>query len=142
MHGHPAWHRRRFLHSACSLTTGAVLACAAPEAPASIDIGNEVQLLLDDRVVAESKGLKRVLHRPHKQGLIREVDGGDWHRGDVYHGNIVCRDSRGRFHMTYRYMWSDPEVRKLHPSIGEDRAHWFRESIGYATSSNGIRWEK
>jgi hypothetical protein len=44
--------------------------------------------------------------------------------------------------MLYRYPWDDPSVAPLHPSIGEDKAHWFRELTGYATSADGIRWKK
>src|SRR5437588_7322 len=44
--------------------------------------------------------------------------------------------------MVYRFYWEDPAVRRLHPSIGADRAHWFRETVGYATSADGIRWHK
>jgi hypothetical protein len=33
-------------------------------------------------------------------------------------------------------------VRNLHPSIGDDKAHWFRVSTAYATSQDGIRWHK
>ncbi len=144
MRDRPVLPRRAFLQSSAALTAAVVGARVPvlPAAPAPADAGSEVQLLLDDWIVAERKGLQRVLHRPRKRGLIQEADGRDWERGSIYHGNIVCRDGRGRFHMTYRYYWWDPAVRKLHPSIGEDRAHWFRELIGYATSADGIRWHK
>src|SRR5436190_21954610 len=48
------------------------------------EIGTENQLFLDDWIVAENKGLRRVLHTPVKRGLIKEADGRDWERGDVY----------------------------------------------------------
>lgn len=107
-----------------------------------LDIGSETQLLLDDWVVERMSNVQRLLHQPAKKGLIRQADGSDWNRGDVYHGNIVCRDHIGRFHMTYRYLWHDASVRDLHPSIGDDKAHWFRESVAYATSDDGIRWHR
>src|SRR5262245_33890612 len=142
MRNQSVFDRRRFLQSSFALTTGAILAATARAAPAPVEVGSEVQLLLDDWIIAEKKGLRRVLHQPRKRGLIQEADGRDWERGSIYHGNIVCRDGRGRFHMTYRYYWWDPAVRTLHPSIGEDRAHWFRELTGYATSEDGIRWHR
>ena len=108
----------------------------------AVDIGSETQLFLDDWVIDRREGLRRTLHQPTKRGLINKADGSDWDRGDVYHGNIVCRDSSGRFHMTYRYTWSDPSVRSLHANIGDDKAHWFRESIAYATSQDGIHWQQ
>src|SRR5436190_21564627 len=135
MRDRPVVSRRAFLQSSAALTAAVVNARVPvlPAAPAPADISSEVQLLLDDWIVAEEKGLRRVLHRPRKRGLIQEEDGRDWERGSIYHCNIVCRDGRRRFHMTYRYYWWDPAVRKLQPSIGEDRAHRFRELLGYAT---------
>ncbi|MGE3316177.1 MAG: hypothetical protein AB7O26_13760 [Planctomycetaceae bacterium] len=137
--------RRRFLGCAAAGIGGGMLAAGLPttlaaEKPHSI--GAEPQLFLDDFLIAEQRGFTRKLHQPEKQGLIRNADGSDWDVGSVYQGNIVCRDASGRFHMTYRYSWWDASVRDLHPSIGEDKAHWFRESVGYATSDDGIHWEK
>ena len=37
-------------------------------------------------------GLKRTLHQPAKKGLIKEADGSDWQRGDVYISNYPARD--------------------------------------------------
>lgn len=138
-------NRRRFLKSAAALSAVACTSGISPVDQArdgAVDPLREPLLFLDDWIIAESKGLRRTLHQPKKHGLIKEADGRDWERGDVYHGSLVCRDSRGRFHMTYRYYWWDPAVRTLHPSIGDDKAHWFREAVGYATSDDGIRWHK
>lgn len=126
------------------LLTVLAVACSA-QAPATtpLDVADEPQLFLDDWLIAERRGLKRALHRPIKHGLIRDADGRPWDRGDVYHGNIVCRDARGKFHMTYRYLWSDPALRDHpHPSIGKDKAHWFRQAVAYATSDDGVCWHK
>ena len=38
--------------------------------------------------------------------------------------------------MTYLYLWWDASVRNLSESIGVDRAHWFRQSVAYATSED------
>lgn len=114
----------------------------APERPRAI--ASEPQLFLDEWIVERSRGIARTLHRPTKHGLIKHADGSDWERGDCYvdGGHIATRDRAGRFHLTYRYHWWDPAVSKLHPSIGEDKAHWFRESVAYATSDDGIRWHR
>lgn len=138
--------RRGFLKDCTAIGTGAWLVTpgflfATSESDPPIAVDFEPQLFLDDAVVARADGLSRTLHPPVKKGLIQEADGRPWDRGDVYHGNIVCRDAAGRFHMTYRYMWWDAAVQKF-KEIGADRAHWFRESIGYATSDDGIRWRK
>lgn len=106
-----------------------------------IDMGLEPALFVDDWCVERMSGMSRTLHPPRKMGLIKEADGSDWRRGDVYHGNIVCRDNAGKFHMTYRYHWWDPELVKV-SAIGIDKAHWQRETIGYATSDDGIHWDK
>ena len=112
--------------------------CRAAETPA-IDIAHEPQLFLDDEVIADSRGFRRTLHKPEKKGLILEADGHPWERGGAM---SVVRDASGRFHMTYRFLWEDPSVRDLHPGIGRDKAHWFRRTVGYARSNDGIHWSK
>lgn len=140
----PIQNRRAFL----KIASGSAALAATTRLPAlaadftTLDIGSEPQLFLDDWVIDRTSELKRKLHQPKKHGLIKEADGRDWERGDVYHGCTVARDSRGRFHMTYRYFWYDAGVRDLHPYIGVDKAHWFRESVAYATSEDGIHWQK
>ncbi|HMC64859.1 MAG TPA: hypothetical protein VKI65_07955, partial [Gemmataceae bacterium] len=119
-----------------AISTSGAAESAAPKVQ---DVGLASQLFLDDRVVESMQRLQRKLHRPKKTGLIQEADGSPWQRGDQI---SVLRDRAGRFHMVYRFIWEDPSVRDLHPSIGEDRAHWFRETTGYATSADGIRWMK
>jgi len=137
-------NRRRFLEVSSLL--GATLvgsggAICAGEPPLAL-IGSETQLFLDDWIVERMNGLRRTLHQPKKKGLLKEADGTDWQNGDVYMGNIVCQDRRGRFHMTYRYGWWDPEVRNLHPNIGDDKAHWQRYTTAYAYSEDGLSWHK
>jgi len=132
--------RRHFLCvSAAALASGGLPASA--QSPV-LDIGGETQLFFDDWIVDHANGLKRTMHKPEKKGLIKEADGRDWERGGVYHGNAVCRDASGRFHMTYLYLWWDPSVKDLHRYIGEDKAHWFRNAIAYAWSDDGIHWNK
>lgn len=137
-------NRRQFLSvSTASIVTAAATPWAiAKETAASVtEIGTESQLFVDDYLIDRNQGLKRVLHQPQKQGLIKEADGRDFERGAVYLGKIVCRDNAGKFHMTYRYYWWDEELQKL-PRVGIDKAHWFHETTGYATSTDGIHWTK
>jgi len=105
----------------------------------AVEIANKTQLFLDDHIIGQMIGLERTFHKPQKKGLIKEADGSDWERGDAM---TVVRDRSGRFHASYRYGWSDPSVRDLHPSIGNDKAHWFRRGYGYAISDDGIYWKK
>ncbi len=138
--------RRRFLKSSAVIATGILGSggsCSLwAEEQQAANIESETQLFLDDWIVESMSGLRRVLHQPAKKGLIKEADGRDWESGDVYMGNIVCRDGRGRFHMTYRYSWWDPGVRDLDPNIGDDKAHWQRYTTAYASSEDGIHWQK
>lgn len=136
--------RRHFLGtSVAALASGCLTARAETTVSNGIvDIGGETQYFFDDWIVEASAGFHRTMHRPLKKGLIKEADGRDWERGGVYHGNAVCRDASGRFHMSYLYLWWDPSVKPLHPYIGEDKAHWFRNAIAYATSDDGIHWTK
>ena len=136
-------NRRSFLE----LTSAAVAGLAtsryslAANSDAPLPIGSENQLFVDDFVIDRQVGLKRSLHQPKKQGLIKEADGRDWERGGVYVGKTVCQDNAGKFHMTYRHYWWDAELQKL-PRVGIDKAHWFHETVGYATSDDGIHWTK
>lgn len=136
--------RRQFLGaSAAALASGCMAARAETASlPSILWVGDEPQYFFDDWIVEEASGFNRTMHRPVKKGLIKEADGRDWERGGVYHGNAVCRDASGRFHMSYLYLWWDPSVKPLHPYIGEDKAHWFRNAIAYATSDDGIHWTK
>src|SRR5438445_4056414 len=137
-------NRRRFLEVSTVLGAAAIGSSSsvwAEQRPLKL-IGSEPQLFLDDWIVEQASGLRRTLHHPTKKGLIKEADGRDWVNGDVYMGNIVCRDNRGRFHMTYRYGWWDPGVRNLDPNIGDDKAHWERYATAYAFSDDGFHWQK
>ena len=135
MHSSARLHRRSFLKratlAAASLPLGEkLLAAARAAAPAEPgEHGLAPQLFLDDSIISAASGLKSQLHRPAKAGLIEEGDGRPWELGDQI---AVVRDTAGRFHMTYRYFWWDPSVRDLSPNIGNDKAHWFRETTGYA----------
>lgn len=138
-------NRRQFLSTSAataivaSTSVGRFEARAAATAVA--EIGNETQLLIDDFLIDRTEGLSRILHQPQKQGLIKEADGRDFERGAVYLGKIVCQDRAGQFHMTYRYYWWDEALQKL-PRVGIDKAHWFHETTGYATSPDGVHWTK
>lgn len=134
--------RRRFL---ASCAAGVFL--ARPNAHAAEEprdsrrtlSAGESQLFVDDHLIASTSGLERVVHRPAKQGLIQEADGTPWQRGDA---PSIVRDQDGQFHLYYRFLWEDPSVRDLHPGIGNDKAHWFGRTVGYAVSDDGIRWSK
>jgi hypothetical protein len=141
----PARHNRRSFvkvtaAAGLSLPLGLLrVQSVAAEVRDKVGLGEKAKLFLDDEVIAEMKGLRRVLHQPRKAGLIEEADGRPWELGDQI---SVVRALNSRFHLTYRFHWPDPSVRDLHPSIGADKAHWFRQTTGYAVSEDGIRWSK
>jgi hypothetical protein len=139
----PRPDRRSFFRvsaaSVLGLSWGTCPATVQAADPGAADVGQAVQLFLDDGLAATTKGLVKRWHRPRKAGLIREADGKPWERGDQV---AVIREAAGRFHMLYRLAWEDPAVRDLHSGIGQDKAHWFRETVGYAQSQDGIHWAK
>ena len=94
----------------------------------AVEIANETQLFLDDHIIGQMTGLERTFDKPQKKGLVKEADGSDWERGSAM---MVVRDRNGRFHTCYRSGWSDPSVRDLHRSIGNDKAHWFRRGYRF-----------
>jgi len=100
------------------------------------DIATARQLFLDDWIVERTRGLQRTLHQPEKKGLIEEADGRPWERGYV---NWFARDSKGLFHMRYRFLWWDAASRA---SAAKFPAEQFRSLYGYAVSDDGIRWRK
>jgi hypothetical protein len=122
--------------------TGATKRDAVAKSADVLEIGDEPQLFIDDWIVAEDSKVRRVLHSPTKHGLIRESNGEPWDRGDLPKVILVQGKTGPKFHMLYRYIWWDASVRDLHPYIGDDKAHWFRESTGYAFSTNGWTWTK
>ena len=135
--------RRTFLKGSAAIAAASWLGgrtCRAEEpGDGSHRLRSQAELFLDDRLVDRAEGLSRTVHKPVKQGLIQEADGAPWEIGGV---TTVVRGDDGRFHMMYNLLYWDPAVRDLHPSIGEDKAHWFRIVPCYATSEDGLRWQK
>ena len=135
--------RREFLKASAALSLGGAClergAFGNGDSPTALTIGNKPQLFLDGFVVETSRGCARALHLPVKKGLIQEADGAPWDRGGVV---SVVRDRAGLFHMYYCLLYWDASVRDLSPSIGEDKAHWFRIVPCYAVSDDGVRWRK
>ncbi|PYV07561.1 MAG: hypothetical protein DMG07_28325, partial [Acidobacteria bacterium] len=110
-----------------------------------LDVGFEKQLFVDRRFIETSRGIKLSLHCPRMTGektIVRDRpwEGyiGEWH-------NVA--EHEGRYQMWYE-AWSDyeavVEVRDgveylVTPRKGVPRA---RRMLCYATSRNGIQWEK
>ncbi|MEX0728375.1 MAG: hypothetical protein WD065_19040 [Planctomycetaceae bacterium] len=103
-----------------------------------VDIGHNWQLFLDDYIVARATGLDRVLHPPRPRGVVLPADK-PWetYGVELLYGTPVGRRADGTFFMFYRAMWWSPGT-----DDGADRAHHMTFSVGYATSEDGIHWEK
>jgi len=96
----------------------------------AIDIGSAKQLLVDDYVVEHTDGLRRVMHQPQKHPdnpILRAQM--PWEKRTVNVFGTVLRDeSSGQFRMWYQSASADS-----------------RAPIGftcYATSSDGVHWER
>ncbi|MFN0195522.1 MAG: hypothetical protein ACKVT0_02155 [Planctomycetaceae bacterium] len=103
-----------------------------------IDVGHHWQLFLDDHVIGRSTGLDRVLHPPRARGVVLPADK-PWetYGAELLYGTPVGRRDDGTFYMFYRSMWWNRGT-----GDGADRAHHMTFSVGYATSEDGIHWEK
>jgi hypothetical protein len=95
------------------------------------------QLFLDDFVVARGTGLDRVVHQPRALGLVIPADK-PWETFGCY-PQYVGRRQDGTFFAFYHAFWWDttPQFKVEH-----DRAHDFKDTMAYATSKDGIHWEK
>lgn len=100
---------------------------------APLRIGNETQLLLDDAIVEDRWGLKRVLQHPAKfsgNPVIRRDR--PW-EGDLVQGPAVIRDETfGKYRMWYTCF------NRKHFAHGGGPSYY----IGYAESADGFQWEK
>ena len=84
------------------------------------------QLFIDDYVIAELKGVKKVLNQPVKHPnnpLLRKHE-----REHAMTYGAVVRDNRDGLYKLWYQIWSDPKG-----SIG---------TAGYAVSKDGIKWER
>lgn len=102
------------------------------------------QLFLDDHVVGRSTGFTRVLHAPRSHGVVIPADR-PWETAGVetLYGSGIGRSADGTFFAFYRAMWWDPQVADQLPSGSrKDRAHHAQFTHAYATSEDGIHWNK
>lgn len=99
------------------------------------------QLFFDNHAVARSTGFSRVVCPPRSRGLVIAADR-PWETQGAATGTFGRR-ADGSFYAFYRAMWWDPSVAE--GLVGEmklDRAHWSKNSVAYATSQDGIHWDK
>jgi len=108
-----------------------------PDFPKAIPVDQHWQLFLDDYIVARATGLDRVVHHPRAMGVVIAADK-PWETFGCY-PQYVGRQKDGTFFAFYHAFWWDtvPQAR-----VDHDRAHDFKDTMAYATSKDGIHWEK
>jgi hypothetical protein len=100
-------------------------------------LDSQWQLFLDDFIVARATGFDRVVHRPRAMGVVIPADK-PWETTAVAPGFFMRRDD-GTFVAFYTAIWWVPDREsKTQP----DRAQQYTPATAYATSKDGIRWEK
>jgi len=98
-------------------------------------------LVLDDHALARITGLDRVVHHPRALGLVIPADR-PWETAGVA-PLLVDRREDGSFFAYYTAMWWDIDSAAALPdNFRNDRAHHIFQRIGYATSDDGLHWQK
>lgn len=101
----------------------------------ALDIGNRRQVFIDDRFLADSAGVRLVVHQPVK---TKELTLAPEHPWETY---IGAYSTVMRVQDTY-HLWYDAIVpRKKADNAGAWQGGLIR-SLAYARSRDGIKWEK
>lgn len=95
---------------------------AAPAAKDAVTIADELQLFLDDRLIASMRNLELKLHSPRPAEIVLRKDK-PW-EDEVMYDPVVIKDGV-RYRMWYRTNFNAPPF-----------------YTGYAESEDGIRWTK
>ena len=96
---------------------------ASAERRDAVDIGSEKQLFIDDALIAEAENVTLTMNPPRKTGERCIVADKPWESHRVCAYNTVIEDG------VYK-MWYD--------AIAQDGSRW----LCYATSTDGVHWEK
>ena len=111
-----------------AISISALLASAAFAGP--IQVGDRRQLFIDQTFLAEAKGVEIIVHPPRKSGEMAIKPEQPWEKGGIGPYSSVLFDGK-TYHMWYHAM---------------DSVHWdtghTNGAICYATSVDGIRWER
>jgi len=122
----------------CASLSGADFAQAA-EANAldTITVDQQWQLFLDDYVVGRATGFDRVVHHPRAMGVVIPADK-PWETCCTA-PNFFARRPDGTCIAFYNVLYWNPDPQsKTQP----DRAQQYDAGTAYATSPDGIHWEK
>ncbi len=114
--------------ASCILFSSAMAARAAGAEP--IDVGGQRQVFIDDRFMAEAKGVHLRVHQPRKTGEWTIKPEHPWEQGGIGPYSNLLHDGT-TYHAWYHTM----------DTTEWDQGHT-NGSVCYATSRDGITWEK
>ena len=100
------------------------------------------QLFLDNYAIARGTGLDRVVHHPRAMGVVIANDKA-W-ESDGMNPFYFGRKPDGTFFCFYdAIQWKpNPDGSMIRGKIQKDRAQQYVNSVAYATSRDGIHWDK
>lgn len=142
----------RLLNLLVASALGSVTADALPQSSVTdaISVDRNWQLFLDDYVVARATGFDRVLHHPRPMGVVIPADK-PWETAQAM-PHFFGRRKDGTFVAFYTVIWWNPDPRggavTTYAGSGPeghtqpDRAQQYMAGRAYATSRDGIHWEK
>ena len=113
----------------------------------SLDIGTTRQLFIDDLIVDESRGVVRTLNQPVKYaGNPVMIPLYPWEGRVTLYGTVSHDADEGRFRMWYQG-YGGMAIPPLAKDVSDSPWKGFDASsllysIGYATSDNGVHWER
>ena len=114
------------------------MANQAAESEKALPIGAETQLFVDDAIVSAKRGVVRTLHPGKKLEQPVLVPDRAWEGKRVYiYGTVHCDAHAQQFRMWYLTRLGRGEQHRA-PGLRERQG----DMILYATSANGIHWEK
>ena len=111
------------------LVTFSSVALAGEKANKSaIDIGDRLELFVDDWLIERMNGAHLELHKPTPRGVVIVHDA-PW-EGRCSHSHVILREG-DTYRMWYRGLDYDTDHRKYTPIV-----------VGYAESDDGIHWTR
>ena len=110
--------------------------------PDTMDITKYRQLFIDDQGVEAMSGLSRVVNQPTKHALNPLISGsGAWDkRRTQIHGTVIYREDLEQYQMWYLTMPNQNDEPAVQVN-GQNRVPWVT-LVGYATSTDGVDWDK
>lgn len=99
-------------------------------------LNQDWHLFIDNAVIGRATGFDRVVHHPRAMGVVLPADK-PWETAAASM-SFVQRLADGSFIAHYRTAWWNSKIN----APANDRAHKISAGIAYATSEDGIHWDK